>query len=192
MNPSFSDEIIYQEARRLVIAQMQTIIYNEYLPIVLGETYAKDPKNGLTTPATGTKYDPSINPSVENGFATAAFRFGHSMIQGLIKVFMAATGAHVKDYKIRDHFFDPENYEAGIRRNIGLSQAEIVSLMMDFLGMENILLGLTIQPAQKFDQHVTEDATNHLFGNQGHATDLVARNIQRGRDHGLGGYAKYR
>ncbi len=61
--------------------------------------------------------------------------------------------------------------------------------------MENILLGLTIQPAQTMDQFVTEEATNHLFldpFDEESRTDLVARNIQRGRDHGLGSYLQYR
>ena len=60
-------------------------------------------------------------------------------------------------------------------------------------GMEQILMGLVTQPAQAFDKEVSSELTNLLFPEEGASfgNDLVARNIQRGRDHGIPGFCCY-
>ena len=66
-----NDEEIYQRARRIVGAEMQNIVYGEYLPIILGQQAQNI--YGLRVDQLSV-YDPSLNPSIRNAFATAAFR----------------------------------------------------------------------------------------------------------------------
>ena len=82
LNPKWDDERLYQESRRILIAQWQHITYNEWLPITIGRQ--KMQQLGLLPLQDGfsNDYDANLNPAILNEFVTAAFRFGHSMVQG--------------------------------------------------------------------------------------------------------------
>ena len=59
--------------------------------------------------------------------------------------------------------------------------------------MEAIIKGMLKQRAESFDANVVSDVTEDLFANVDFpGSDLIARNIHRGRDHGLPGYNEYR
>ena len=80
-NEHYDDETLYQEARKILIAIMQNIVYNEYLPAILGRNYME--MYNLTTSSNfANVYDSSVDPSITNEFSTAAFRFGHVTIPG--------------------------------------------------------------------------------------------------------------
>ena len=168
------DRDVFETTRHIVTALFQKVVYGEWLPVILGKEFVENPSNKLDLPIKGTTYDRNVNPSIENGFATAAFRFGHSMIQGLIEI-KDHRNNNIERERVSDNLFNDENFEA---KN----------------GVDDIIYGLTQQPAEKMDAKVTQDLTNNLFKEKGadHGQDLVARNIQRGRDHALGSYLAYR
>lgn len=159
-NPSLNDEQLFLMARRRVIGILQRITYEEFLPALLGPN---------AIPAY-TGYDSTVDPRILNEFNTAAFRVGHTMLPGeLLRLNNDGTVAPEGNIPLRDAFFQPTE----ILQN----------------GIDSILKGLTVQPAQEIDAKVIDDVRNFLFfnvpGQPPLGFDLAALNIQRGRDHGL-------
>lgn len=69
-NPTWTDEQIFQRARKILGALLQAVTYEEFLPAI-----------GVTL-STYEGYDPTIDPGIMNSFSGAAFRFGHSAVTG--------------------------------------------------------------------------------------------------------------
>ncbi|MCA9049617.1 MAG: peroxidase [Planctomycetaceae bacterium] len=158
-HPDYSDEEIYQAARSVVIAEIQAITYNEWLPSLLGRG-ALDRYQG---------YDPTVNPGISNEFATAAFRFGHSQL-----------GDDVE-------FLDDDGLEA--HDEVALSEAFFNPDLLSETGIDSILKYLSADPSSEVDPIVVDSVRNFLFGPPGAGgLDLASLNIQRGRDHGLADY----
>ncbi|CAG2177489.1 unnamed protein product, partial [Oppiella nova] len=156
----WSDESIYQETRRIVAAEIQTITYNEWMPLIIGRSVMKE-FNLLTKPNGYTyDYDNHLNPGIFNEFATAVYRF-HTLIQGLLRLLNNA-GQVTQTIQLRKHFNNP-------------------SAMYRKGAFDEFLNGYTGNPTQTFDQFFTEDITNHLFQehNSRFGMDLIALNIQR-------------
>ncbi|MFM8290913.1 MAG: peroxidase family protein [Planctomycetia bacterium] len=167
-NPALTDEQLYQHARRIVVAELQKITYDEFLPALLGP--ARPGADGLQ-PYRGYRAD--VNPGIATEFSTVAFRVGHSMLGDDIE-FLAGDGAAVRDpLSLRDAFFNPTP----------LSE----------VGIDPILKYLGSVRGQEIDTRVVDDVRNFLFGAPGQGGfDLAALNIQRGRDHGIGDYNSVR
>ena len=163
-DPRASDEQLYQRARAIVIAQMQAITFNEFLPALLGEDAVPDYRG----------YDRRVDPSIANEFSTAAYRFGHSMLSPeLQRLNNDGTTAAEGNISLRDAFFSPDE----ISNN----------------GIDSLLVGLANQQAQEIDSQIIDDVRNFLFGPPGSGGfDLASLNIQRGRDHGLADYNQIR
>jgi len=167
-NPGWTDEQLYQHARRLVIAELQKITYDEFLPAILG---AGTPAAQAVHAYAG--YRAGVNPGIATEFSTAGFRLGHSMLGEDIQ-FLDDAGNPVRDeLRLKDAFFDPR------------SVSEV--------GIDPLLKYLSSDRAQEIDTKVVDDVRNFLFGQPGQGGfDLASLNIQRGRDHGLADYNSVR
>ncbi len=171
--PGAIDEHLFQQARRILWAEFQSIVYGSFLPYLLGEKTIKEYNlyNDISH-----QYDPNINPSIKNEFATAAYRFGHSALPMKIDRKDIVTGQIKEKVSLRQVFFNTTLYY--------LDQGR---------AMEEIINGMMFQVGGEVNRHVTTEVRDQLFSifiKFGH--DLIARNIQRGRDHGLQGYMAYR
>lgn len=85
LNPHWDDETIFQEARRIAIAEHQYISYYEWLPIFIGLENSIRNKIIYNTNSFVNDYQPQVNPTVLNEHATAAFRYFHSLIAGYLE-----------------------------------------------------------------------------------------------------------
>lgn len=56
LNPSYSDETLYQETRRIVVALYQHIVFNEFIPLIYGNTTLSP----LSTSTYYTGYDSTV------------------------------------------------------------------------------------------------------------------------------------
>lgn len=98
-DPSLNDEEIYQAARHYVIGLLQKITMDDFLPLLLGDSYYQH-IGGYHG------YKPYINPNIPTEFSTAAFRIGHTL---LVDVFLMVNeyGHKVGEFELKELFFRP-------------------------------------------------------------------------------------
>ncbi|XP_015257312.1 PREDICTED: eosinophil peroxidase-like [Cyprinodon variegatus] len=148
LNPQWGGERLYQEARKIMGGYMQVITYRDWLLHIVG------PEAISSHCSTYPGYNDSIDPSISNVFATAAFKFAHLMVQPFMFLFNVSSG-----------------------------------------GLDPIVRGLIGRQAKLNTQShmLTEELRDRLFKFSVElALDLGSLNLQRGRDHGLPGYNKWR
>jgi hypothetical protein len=162
LRPWQTDEEIFQAARRLVIAEIQIITYEEFLPALIGPRTIPRYRG----------YDPRVDPSIITEFSGAAYRLGHTLINPQIlrvdRRGREIPGGHLS---LRASFF---------------AAPSIIKTRDD---IDPILRGLASQKSQRFDTKIVDDLRNFLFGPPGAGgLDLPSLNLQRGRDRGIPGY----
>jgi hypothetical protein len=156
-HPDWSGDQLYNQARAIVGAEIAHITYSEFLPSLLGR--------GAISRYEG--YDPTVNTSMNEEFAGAAFRFGHSIVSANLQRLAEDGSAVGPDLSLKDAFFQsPTDFAANG-------------------GAAGFLRKLASDVSNELDVHIVDDLRNFL-NVPGASMDLAAINIQRGRDLGLG------
>ena len=91
--PDLTDEEIFQRARKINTAIIQSITYNEFLPSLGIEL---DEYKG---------YNESIDPQISHIFSVVAFRIGHSQVGE--KVILVNATQDLQSIPMKDTFFNP-------------------------------------------------------------------------------------
>lgn len=160
VDPTADDEKLYQMARKIVCAEIQSITYREFLPALLGP-YA--PRLDLGSGRVRGE------PTIATEFSTALFRVGHTLLASEIP--LAENGQVYDALLLLDVFFRPD------------------VLSSNPTNYDRLLEGLAHQRSEEIDIKIIDDVRDFLFGPPGAGgQDLVSLNIQRGRDHGIPDY----
>ncbi|XP_060704416.1 eosinophil peroxidase-like [Hemiscyllium ocellatum] len=172
LNPHWSGDTTYQEARKILGAFQQIITYKEYLPLVIGDNATKV----FLPPYEG--YNESVDPGIANVFSTACLRLGHLMIKPLV-------------------FRLDENYQEHPKfGNVLLHEAFFTpGRLIKEGGLDPLMRGLVGSPAklQVQGRMMHDELRERLFELTTElGMDLGSLNLQRSRDHGLPGYNEWR
>lgn len=167
LNPAWADEKVYQEARKIVGAMVQKITYKDFLLKIIGpDTYK------IVTRILYRGYNPRVDATIPNSFATAAFRFGHSLVRPVLSRYLS------------------DDYESGANKFIGLQNTFFNTTAFLETGPAPILRGLATQTSRRLDEFLNTVLTNQLFKTSDRpGEDLASLNIQRGREHGIPPYS---
>jgi hypothetical protein len=164
-HPTWTDQQLYEGARQIVIGEIQSITYNEWLPALMG--------NNALTPYTG--YDPTVDASIDDEFASAAFRL-HTLLDDDVQ-FLNNNGSVNTSIENGDLPLDQDFFQPAI-----VALPGEVAANLKYLASDN---------AQEVDEQTVDGLRNALFpdapvlnGVEVGASDLIADDIQRGRDEG--------
>ncbi|XP_038077765.1 dual oxidase 2-like isoform X2 [Patiria miniata] len=176
----WNDERIFNEARKWVIATYQKMVFYDWLPAFLNLTPEEISANVYTG------YKSYVHPGITHEFQSAAMRFGHTLVP---------PGVYRRDSKC--NFLNTSMESSNIPDNLFRSVHGVRTcnsfwnpqLPIREYDIENFLMGMASQITEREDHIVTIDLQRRVFGPLDFSRrDLMAQNIQRGRDHGLPDY----
>jgi hypothetical protein len=112
-----------------------------------------------------------VDAGISLEFSTAAFRFGHTMLNDeLLRLNADGTVFDGGNLTLHENFFNP-------------------STITGDGALDALMRGMSAQQSEELDTQVIDGVRNLLFGDPGNGgMDLLAANIMRGRDHGIGSF----
>ncbi|XP_076587958.1 eosinophil peroxidase-like isoform X2 [Chaetodon auriga] len=172
LNPHWGGERLYQEARKIMGGYFQVLTFRDYLLHIVGPDFIA--KQLSTYPG----YDENVDPSISNVFATAAYRFAHLMVQPFM-------------FRLDEKYQEHRDFPSPLLHKAFFTPWRIVFEG----GLDPVLRGLVGRKAKlnTQDHMMPDELRERLFEFSTElALDLAALNMQRGRDHALPGYNKWR
>ncbi|CAL4204409.1 unnamed protein product, partial [Meganyctiphanes norvegica] len=165
---------VLQSNKSTILTNIKHIIFNGLKPKTLEFDILDKISQNVYLQGYWNNYDPYTNPSMTVAFITAAFRFGHTLLPSTVER-RSVSHKYIKSRRLSKLIRQPwDLYEPGV--------------------LDEYYMGLMHQPAQAFDDSITQEVTNHLFEEPGEhfGVDLISFNLQRGREAGLPSYTAYR
>ncbi|XP_074495897.1 eosinophil peroxidase-like [Sebastes fasciatus] len=172
INPHWNGDRLYHEARKIMAAYFQVLTFRDFLPLIVG------PDSTAKWLSTYPGYDEKVDPSISNVFATAAYRFGHLMLQPFI-------------FRLNEQYQESTEHPSPLLHKSLFTPWRIVFEG----GIDLFVRGLIGRQAKLNTQShmMSDELREKLFQFTSKlGLDLASLNMQRGRDHGLPGYNKWR
>ncbi|XP_039256744.2 salivary peroxidase/catechol oxidase-like [Styela clava] len=176
INPSWTSNETFWETRRIIAAISQHITYSEFVPALVGEQSSRRYDLEALKYGNYYGYDATYDASISNVWATAAFRYGHSMVKEMTSHLNSEYKDEIAAAPMHEMLFNP-------------SPLHNMSAHRDAL----IIRGLLEDSAENADIFMNEELRSKMFLSETKiGVDLFAINVERGRLHGLPGYNDWR
>ncbi|VDP21266.1 unnamed protein product [Heligmosomoides polygyrus] len=183
---------MFQEARRIVIAQTQHITYSEFVPVIVGKANLKRHAIDLQTNGYDSRYD--MVGGQLNNLALINWTVCLEGADGsTLNVYAAAMG-HFFLTLLPDRISITDSFGHSRREEPLGKVFNDASFIYQRNRLDAVLRFLTETPIRKPGLHITPELKNAFRrdGTSGQGIDVAAYIIQMGRDHGIPGYLQWR
>jgi Ca2+-binding RTX toxin-like protein len=167
-----TSEELFQAAKLINEVEYQRVVFTEFSDHLLGGLRG-DGDHGFDG------YNPDVDARVSHEFATAAYRFGHSLINQTMTVLDAQ--GHPTNVSLFDAFLNPTNDPSAFP--VDPSAFYTPAPGYEQLGINGILGGAVTQAAEEVDVNIVDAVRNDLVRI---SADVFAFDVAREWDVGIG------